>query len=98
MTMTTTTTTPDPTPGLKLPEGTIPHKLPRPERTRVLLVNADGDATPHVYSETRLTDQAHRGTLGYEFLYTCTKTNQRRRYGFERIPGLWDDEPAEVAP
>jgi hypothetical protein len=65
---------------------------PRPERTRVILVNTDGDATKHVYSETRIAF-GHRGTPGYEHIFTCTVTRQRRRYGFDDGPGLPEPLP-----
>lgn len=78
--------TEEPSPDLRLPENAIPHALPRPEKKRAVLFNGEA-FTPHVYSETRLTDKAHRGTLGYEFVFTCVNTNRRRRFGFERIPG-----------
>lgn len=66
--------------------------MPRPERTRAILVNADGDPTKHVYSETRIAF-GHRGTPGYEHVYTCTVTRQRRRFGFDDGPGLPEPLP-----
>lgn len=73
----------------------MPSKIPTPERKRVVLVNAEGEATRHVYTETRVA-RAGNG-YGYEHIFTCTKTNARRRYGIENGPGLPADEP-EVEP
>lgn len=62
-------------------------RIPKPEATRVILINADGDATRHVYSETRIA-YGHRGTPGYEHVFTCVATRSRRRYGFDDGPNL----------
>lgn len=86
--------TEEPSPDVALPANAVPHKVPTPEKKRAILFNGD-EFTRHVYSETRLTDRAHRSTVGYEFVFTCTKTNRRRRYGFERVPGDLDLVEAE---
>lgn len=69
-----------------------PPGVPRPENIRPILINADGDPTRHIYSETRIA-YGHRGTPGYEHIFTCTVTRQRRRFGFDDGPGLPEPLP-----
>ena len=74
--------------------------MPVPETKRAKLRSAgfEGETcfTAHTYAETRGPITV-AGERGYEFIFVCTETLARRRYGFVRVAGEADSpvEPGE---
>ncbi len=67
---------------------------PNPMQRHPILVNADGEATHHVFVETRpCTIPARVGVPAsdaWEFVYECSRTGQQRRWGLvERHVAPW---------